>query len=193
MSRLQKINIVNILLNSMTFANIDPGEKLPEIVNVVIEIPKGGHNKYEYDEKTDEFRLDRVLHSSIFYPTDYGFIPQTRADDNDHVDIMVIISEPLFPGCVLPVRPIGVLDMEDEEGRDIKIISVALKDPRLKEVNAVSDLETHFKKEVQNFFETYKNLENKKVKVHRWLGKEEAYRLILKAREKFEKESQAIT
>jgi len=173
----------------MTFANIDPGDKLPEIVNVVIEIPKGGHNKYEYDEKTDEFRLDRVLHSSIFYPTDYGFIPQTRSEDKDHLDVIVVISEPLFPGCILSVRPIGVLDMEDEEGRDVKIVAVAQKDPRLQEVESVKDLDRHFKKEVQNFFEMYKKLENKPVKVHRWLGKEEAYRLINHGWENFKKET----
>jgi len=176
----------------MAYSNIPIGEKAPEIVNVVIEIPKGGHNKYEYNENLDEICLNRVLHSAVFYPTDYGFIPETRSEDGDHLDIMVIISEPTFPGCVLPARPIGVLDMEDEEGRDVKIIAVAQKDPRLTEIQSVEDLEHHFKKEVQNFFEFYKKLEDKPVKVHRWSGREEAYRLINKDRKLFEKERQII-
>lgn len=172
----------------MSFAKVSPGEECPKIVNVVIEIPKGSHNKYEYDEKLDEIRLDRILYSAVFYPTDYGFIPQTRSPDGDHLDIMVVISEPLFPGCVVPVRPIGILNMEDEEGEDDKIIGVADNDPRLKEIKTINDLDDHYKKEIHNFFEVYKNLEKKPVKVHHWLGKEEALRIILKARERFDKE-----
>lgn len=172
----------------MSFNNIDVGNKCPEIINVVVEIPKGSHNKYEYDEKTDEIKLDRVLYSAVFYPSDYGFVPQTRSEDGDPLDIMVIISEPLFPGCVLSVRPIGVLSMEDEEGKDDKIIAVALRDPRLKETKSINDLDTHYKKEIQNFFEMYKNLEKKPVKVHRWLDKEEAYKIINRAKERYEEE-----
>lgn len=177
-------------LPRMAFANIKVGEKCPQEVNVVIEIPKGSHNKYEYDKQLDEIRLDRVLYSAVFYPTDYGFIPQTRSEDGDHLDIMVVISEPLFPGCVIPVRPIGVLNMEDEEGRDVKIISVASKDPRLKDIQSIDDLDEHYKKEIQNFFEVYKKLEKKPVKVHRWHGKREAYEIINEARKRFEKENQ---
>jgi inorganic pyrophosphatase len=173
----------------MSFIHLGPGEKAPEVVNVVIEIPKGSHNKYEYDEKMDEIRLDRVLYSAVFYPTDYGFIPQTRSDDKDHLDIMVVISEPLFSGCVVSARPIGVLDMEDEEGKDVKIIAVALNDPRLADVNNISDLDEHYKKEIHNFFEVYKNLEKKPVKVHRWENKEEAYRVIKKAISKYKEEN----
>lgn len=188
---LQKPQIANILTPSMTFANIDPcEEKCPEIVNVVIEIPKGSHNKYEYDEKTDEIKLDRTLYSAVFYPTDYGFIPQTRSSDGDHLDIMVVISEPLFSGCVLLVRPIGVLDMEDEEGRDVKIISVALKDPRMAKIKTIDDLDEHYKKEIHNFFEMYKKLEEKPVKVHRWYGKEKAYKIIEEARKRYHKEKE---
>jgi inorganic pyrophosphatase len=172
----------------MSFAKVSSGQKCPEIVNVIIEIPKGSHNKYEYDEKLDEIRLDRILYSAVFYPTDYGFIPQTRSPDGDHLDIMVVISEPLFPGCIVPVRPIGILNMEDEEGKDDKIIGVADNDPRLREVKNIKDLDEHYKKEIHNFFEVYKNLEKKPVKVHRWLGKEEACKIILKARERFDKE-----
>lgn len=173
----------------MSFHRIELNKKTPELVNVVVEIPRGSHNKYEYDEETGEIRLDRILYSAVFYPTDYGFIPQTRSEDGDHLDILVLVSEPLFPGCVLEVKPIGVLNMEDEAGRDEKIIGVASRDPRLKEVNDLDGMEHHLKIEIQNFFEVYKKLEKKPVSVHRWAGKEEAYRVINKAVEKFKKES----
>lgn len=173
----------------MSFHRIELNKKTPEIVNVVVEIPRGSHNKYEYDEETGEIRLDRILYSAVFYPTDYGFIPQTRSEDGDHLDIMILVSEPLFPGCVLEVKPIGVLNMEDEEGRDEKIIGVANHDPRLKKVNDLNDMEQHLKIEIQNFFEFYKKLEKKAVKVHRWAGKEEAYKVINKAVEKYKQEN----
>ncbi|MGA2910513.1 MAG: inorganic diphosphatase [Candidatus Microgenomates bacterium] len=172
----------------MAYSKLTLGDKAPEIINTVVEIPKGNHNKYEYDEKLDEIRLDRVLYSSVFYPVDYGFIPETRADDGDHLDVLVIISESVFPGCVVSVKPIGVLDMEDESGRDYKIVAVAEKDPRNKHIDAISDLPDHFKKEVQNFFETYKKLENKWVKIKGWVGKREAYKIIGESKEKFDKE-----
>lgn len=104
----------------MSYHKIPLGNKAPEIINAVIEIPKGSHHKYEYDEVFDEIRLDRVLHSPVFYPTEYGFIPQTRAEDGDHLDILVLITEPLFPGCIVSVRVVGMLDMEDNAGRDYK-------------------------------------------------------------------------
>jgi len=175
----------------MSFKHITVGDKCPQIVNAVIEIPKGSHNKYEYDEKTDEIRLDRVLFSAVFYLTDYGFIPQTRSEDGDHLDIMVIISEPLFPGCVVEVRPIGILNMEDEMGKDTKIIGVAIKDPRLKEIKSINDLDDHYKKEIQNFFEVYKNLEGKPVSVRLWGGEEKAWKAIEDSRRRFQNEKAA--
>jgi len=153
----------------MVYSDIPLGEKSPQIINVVIEIPKGTRNKYEYDEVLDEIRLDRVLHSPVYYPTDYGFVPHTLSEDGDHLDILVIISEPTFPGCIVSVRPIGVLDMEDEAGRDYKIIAVAEKDPRSATINALDDTNEHFRKEVSHFFETYKHLENKCVKIKGWM------------------------
>ncbi len=173
----------------MAYSNLSLGDKAPKIINAVVEIPKGGHNKYEYDEKLDEIRLDRVLHSSVFYPVDYGFLPETRADDGDHLDVLVIISESVFPGCVVKIKVIGALDMEDENGRDYKIIAVAQKDPRNEHIGTIEDLTEHFKKEVQNFFEIYKKLENKWVKIKGWIGKEEAFKVIREAKEKFDKEA----
>jgi len=172
----------------MSFANIPLGDKAPELVNVVIEIPKGSHNKYEYDEDFDEIKLDRVLHSALFYPADYGFIPQTRSEDGDHLDILVIITDPVFPGCVLRVRPIGVLNMKDEAGQDWKIIGVAENDPRQSDERTLDDIDEHYKKEISNFFEEYKKLENKQVKVKNWLGKRDAYKLINEAHRRFNKE-----
>jgi inorganic pyrophosphatase len=172
----------------MSFSQITLGEDAPQLINAVIEIPKGSHCKYEYDEDLDEIRLDRVLHSPVYYPADYGFIPHTRAEDGDHLDVLVILSDPLFPGCVVKVKPIGLLDMEDEGGRDCKIIAVAQGDPNNKNLNDVSDIEEHFKKEVQHFFEVYKKLENKWVKIRNWHNKSKALDVIRSAQKRFEDE-----
>lgn len=172
----------------MSYHNIPLGKKSPVLINAVIEIPKGCPNKFEYDEKMDEIMLDRVLHSPMHYPLDYGFIPQTRSEDGDHLDVLVAVSTPLFPGCVVAVRPIGVVDMEDEAGQDWKIIAVADKDPRHKTIQSVEDLGEHFKKEVQHFFEEYKKLEDKWVKVKGWLSKEDAHRIIREGASRFAKE-----
>jgi inorganic pyrophosphatase len=123
-----------------------------------------------------------VLHSSVFYPTEYGFIPQTRSEDGDHLDVMVLVSQPTFPGCVLEARPVGVLDMVDEAGEDRKVIAVAEHDPTYQDVRAIGDLGEHFKKEVQQFFESYKALEEGKwTMVRGWLDRDEAHRLIMEA------------
>lgn len=169
----------------MSYHHIPLGKKSPELINAVIEIPKGSPNKFEYDEEMDEIKLDRVLHSPMHYPLDYGFIPQTRSEDGDHLDVLVVVSTPLFSGCVASVRPIGVIDMEDEAGQDWKVIAVAEKDPRMKEIQSVEDLGSHFKKEIQHFFEEYKKLEDKWAKVKGWLGADEAHRIINEGAERF--------
>lgn len=169
----------------MSLKNIPIGEKSPEIVNAIIEIPKGSHNKYEYDEELDTVKLDRVLHSSVFYPTDYGFIPQTRSGDGDHLDVLLLITDPVFPGCTVSVRPVGVLYMEDQKEKDEKIIAVASEDPLLSHINEIEDVDDFLKKEIHNFFETYKKLENKRVEVHNWRGKDAAHNLILTAQQTF--------
>lgn len=174
----------------MSYAKVTIGAKAPHIINAVVEIPKGSHNKYEYDEKTDTIRLDRILYSAVFYPLNYGFIPCTRSKDGDHLDILIIMSEPVFPGCVVEVKPIGVLNMEDEAGIDWKIIGVAVTDPYVKEVHDLHDMEENVRKEIKNFFEIYKQLEEKEVKVHHYMGKEEAHKLIEEARVRFDKESE---
>ena len=172
----------------MAYSQIPLGDKAPEVINVVVEIPRGSHHKYEYDEKLDEIRLDRVLHSPVFYPADYGFVPHTRSEDGDHLDVLVIITEPLFPGCVLSVRPVGVLDMEDNAGQDWKIVAVAEKDPKQRNINDITDIDEHYKKEIVHFFEVYKHLEDKWVKVAGWLGKDEACRILKEAQDRFTNE-----
>jgi inorganic pyrophosphatase len=172
----------------MSYADLTIGVDAPDVINVVIEIPKGSHHKYEYDEKLDLIKLDRVLHSPVFYPTDYGFIPQTRSEDQDHLDALVLITDPVFSGCVVPVRPIGVLYMEDQKEKDEKIIAVAVGDPVLDKIKDVNDIDEFFRKEIHTFFETYKLLEKKVVKVQRWHGKEIATKIINEAVDRYQAE-----
>jgi inorganic pyrophosphatase len=162
----------------MSLSKVHIGSKTPEKINVVVEIPRGSHHKYEYDDELDAIKLDRVLHSAVFYPMDYGFIPETLAEDGDHLDALVFITEPLFPGCVVSVRPIGVLDMEDQAGQDWKIITVAETDPKLNSIQSINDIDNHYRSEIEQFFKEYKELENKKVTVRGWLTKEDALKLI---------------
>jgi inorganic pyrophosphatase len=152
----------------MSLLDVGPGPKPPEEVNVVIEIPKGSTNKYEVDQKTGVLKLDRVLYSPLFYPFDYGYIPQTLYLDGDPIDCLVILSHPTFPGCVVEARPIGVLAMQDDKGPDEKILAVADKDPRFNQRRSLSDINDHTKKEIIHFFEVYKQLEEKSVNVIGW-------------------------
>lgn len=163
---------------------ISAGENPPEEINVIVEIPKGSRNKYEIDEEQGFIALDRALYSSVYFPFEYGNIPQTLSEDGDPLDAVLLSSFPTFPGCVVKSRPIGVLLMEDEAGVDNKIVAVPLTklDPRFKEIKTVEDLREHQKKEIQEFFEIYKKLEpNKFVKVKGWEGKEKALEIIKKA------------
>lgn len=163
----------------MKIKHIDIGKNAPKLVNAIIEIPRGSRNKYEYDEHLDTIKLDRVLHSSIFYPADYGFIPHTRAEDGDHVDILVLVTEPTFPGCLLEARPLGALEMTDEGGKDWKIIAVAHKDPFYSHIQSIDDLNPSILVEIKNFFETYKLLEqHKSVTVSGWETQERSYEVI---------------
>jgi len=166
------------------YKDILPGDNPPEQINVVIDIPKGSSNKYEYNEEKGYFELDRVFYSPLFMPWDYGFVPQTCSEDGDSLDVGVLTTYPTFPGCVIKARPIGVLLMEDEKGIDHKIVALPTEkiDPRLKEIQDVKDLPEHWRKEIQEFFETYKRLEpGKFVKVKGWEGKERAKEIIKEA------------
>jgi len=154
-------------------------EKPYAVVEAIVEIPRGSRNKYEIDPATGSIRLDRVLFSSVHYPADYGFIPGTRSADGDPLDIMIIVEEPTFPGCLVKVRPIGVLLMRDEQGIDEKILGVPVADPRFDGIQDISQLQRHWLVEIENFFNTYKVLEGKETRVEDWKGAEEA-RAVLK-------------
>jgi len=159
------------------------GDKFPEICTVVIEIPKGSRNKIEYREDTGTFELDRVLYSAQFYPTDYGFIPQTRDEDGDALDAMVLTTIPLFTGCTLEARAIGLMEMVDGGEVDDKILFVPTGDPRFASIKTIDDVDPHTLKEIANFFQTYKLLQNKEVKIEGWHGLDKATEVIKKCYE----------
>jgi len=151
------------------------------IVDALVEVPKGSRNKFEYDDGSGRMRLNRVLYSPLHYPADYGFIPGTLAEDGDHLDVLILTYEATFPGCLVPVRPVGVLDMRDEKGRDQKILAVPDGDPRFKEVTDLPDLPPHFLAEIRHFFEVYKTLEHKETEVFGWSGAEAAEQTVREA------------
>lgn len=153
-----------------------------DMVNAIIEIPVGTKNKYEVDKENGRVKLDRVLYSAMTYPAEYGYIENTLADDGDPLDIVVISSEPTFPGCIVPARVIGYLEMYDNKKEDIKIISVVDVDPRYREIENLSDLSNFTLQEIQNFFENYKVLQNMEVIVKGYHSKEEAMEVIEKCR-----------
>lgn len=153
--------------------------------DVLIEIPKGSRNKYEYDFELKKIRYDRMIFSSMMYPADYGFIPETLALDGDPLDVLVLVTEPTFPGCVMEVKPIGVFHMADEKGPDEKIICVPVSDPVWNQLHDLSDVNPHLLKEIEHFFQVYKDLEKKKVDVGGWGNVSEANDIIQKCVERF--------
>ena len=161
------------------------GDFMNKIVEAFIEIPKGSSNKYEYDLERKVFVLDRALFSPMYYPADYGFVPYTLAEDGDPLDIMVIMSNPTFPGCLIESRVIGMFLMEDEKGKDEKIISVPVSDPRYEDIQTIENMGAHLKKEFEHFFSEYKQLEGKEVHVKGWAGVEEALKAIETSKENF--------
>jgi len=171
--------------------NIPLGSKAPDVVNVVIEIPKGSQNKYEFDEELGVFKLDRVLYPSYHYPLDYGFIPETRSEDGDHADALVIGGDPSFLGTVVKVRPIAMLNMIDSGDADAKILGVQADNPRFDNIKDLKDIEAynpHLLKEIANFFETYKQLQGKKVELKGWVNAAAAKEEIKKSAEVYKKE-----
>lgn len=157
---------------------LSSGEEPPEAVNAVIEVPKGCRNKYEYSKDAGVIKLDRVLFSPMHYPADYGFIPRSYFEDGDPLDILVIMTEPTFPGCVIAARPIGVFKMVDKGEPDFKILAVPVDDPNFKDVKDLSDIPAHFPKEIAHFFMTYKALEGAVVTNDGWEGAEAAKQCI---------------
>ncbi|HEY8870607.1 MAG TPA: inorganic diphosphatase [Candidatus Limnocylindrales bacterium] len=163
-------------------------ERFPQVIEVVVEIPRGSRNKYEYDEAADVMRLDRVLASAVHYNFDYGFVVGTRADDGDHTDALLLIDEPTFPGCHVWARPIGALEMNDEKGVDHKILCVAVGDPNQAEVDSLDDVQPHRLVEIENFFQTYKLLEDKTVLVVGWRDQARAHEALANDRAAWDRE-----
>jgi len=157
----------------------------PQSFDVLIEIPKGSRNKYEYDFELKKIRYDRMIFSSMMYPADYGFIPETLALDGDPLDVLVLVTEPTFPGCVMEVKPIGVFHMADEKGPDEKVICVPISDPIWNKLNDLSDVNPHLLKEIEHFFKVYKDLEQKRVDVEGWGDVNEAKEIIQKCINRF--------
>ncbi len=165
----------------LIWKHIMAGPRPPELLYAIIECPKGSQVKYELSKTTNLILLNRVLHSSVIYPHDYGFVPGTLAEDGDPLDIMVLISHPTYPRTLVECKPIGVLIMEDEEGIDNKILAVAVSDPTYCNYDYLKELPKHILDEIHEFFRTYKNLENPKYsRVKDWKGPELAYRIIEK-------------
>ena len=158
--------------------NTHYGDDAPQVVNALIEIPKGSKTKYELDKTTGLLKLDRIIYSSFHYPVNYGFIPQTLGQDKDPLDILVMCMESIQPLCLVEARVIGNMQMVDSGETDDKIIAVALKDPGVNYINDLSELPKHFISVLRNYFEQYKVLENKKVEIDDFQDKETAYKVI---------------
>ncbi|HEX7673559.1 MAG TPA: inorganic diphosphatase [Bdellovibrio sp.] len=161
--------------------DVEVGEKAPEVINAIIEIPRFSKTKFELDKKTGLLKVDRVLYSSVHYPANYGFIPQSYSDDKDPLDILVLGQAEVYPLSIMKARPIGFMRMIDQGDIDDKIIAVHADDPEMAEIQSINDLASHTLKEIQNFFEIYKGLENKKVSVEGFKDKPDALVILKKA------------
>jgi inorganic pyrophosphatase len=160
---------------------------MPDAIKLhcLVEIPKGSRNKYEWDPELNAIKLDRFLFSSVVYPTDYGFIPDTMAEDGDPLDAMVCVSEPTFPGCVIPVKVIALFRMRDDKGQDDKVLCVPLSDPNWNTMEKLEDIPQNLRDEISHFFSIYKTPEGKVVKVDGWYQREAALTAIEESRRRF--------
>jgi inorganic pyrophosphatase len=163
--------------------DVESGTK--EAMNVIIEIQKGSHNKYEIDKATGLIALDRVAHTTQQFPFDYGFVPQTLWDDGDALDVIVLTTYPLFPGILVRVRPVALTKMVDSGDADDKVIAVPIDDPRWQGVQDLKDVNPHTLKEIEHFFTTYKKLQNKEVQINGFEGKAAAEAAFEKGREMY--------
>jgi inorganic pyrophosphatase len=153
---------------------ISPGTNIPSVVNMIVEIPKGARNKFELDKESGLIKLDRYLYSSSVYPGDYGFIPQTLAEDGDPLDILVMVNEPTFSGCLIEARVVGLFKMIDKGVNDFKVLGVPNADPLFAHLRKLEDVPPHFLREVEHFFGTYKQLEGVATSSLGWISAEEA-------------------
>jgi inorganic pyrophosphatase len=166
------------------YLSLPTGDGAPDEVNAVIEIPRGTTNKYEYDKQLHVFRLDRNLHSPVHYPGDYGFIPSTLSLDGDPLDVLVLVDAPSFPGCLMVVRPIGVLRMVDQGKEDEKILAVGTNNPIFRDVHDYQELYPHLLLEIQHFFTVYKELEAKTTKILGWEDSKRAREIVTESQER---------
>ncbi len=167
---------------------VRPTEDFPAVIEVVVEIPRGSRNKYEWDEESRVFRLDRVLSSAVYYNFDYGFVEGTRALDGDHTDALLLIDEPTFTGCHVWARPVGGLEMRDDMGIDFKVLCVALGDPTYSHFERSDQVSPHSLREIEHFFQTYKILEDKRVEVRGWRDRDRARTVLVDDRARFGRE-----
>jgi inorganic pyrophosphatase len=156
------------------------------IVEALIEIPAGSQNKYEFDKEKGVLRLDRVLFSPVHYPTDYGYIPETLEQDGDPIDILVMVTNPTVPGCIIDCRVVGVLAMADDKGMDNKLLGVPIKDPRFDQIHDLEDVPPHVLREIEHFFKTYKDLEGKSTEIQGWKGAAQAAEILDQARANYQ-------
>jgi inorganic pyrophosphatase len=179
-----QVVLTNILTN---YLSLPIGDGAPDEVNAVIEIPRGTTNKYEYDKQLNVFRLDRNLHSPVHYPGDYGFIPSTLSQDGDPLDVLVLVDAPSFAGCLMLVRPIGVLQMIDQGKEDEKVLAVGTNNPIFRDVRNYQQLYPHLLLEIEHFFTVYKELEAKSTRVVGWQNAEFARSVVIDCKERFGK------
>ncbi len=176
------------MADSTNYYHLPIGAAAPEAINVVVEIPYGSRNKYEYDHELGIFRLDRALHSAVYYPGDYGFVPRTLALDGDPLDVLILVSNGTFPGCLVSARPIGVLKMIDGGDPDDKILAVPVGEPDFKDVTDYTQIFGHQLRKISNFFETYKTLEGKETSIGGWEDVASAKRIIAESIARFPKD-----
>jgi len=156
-------------------------------INVLIEIPKGSRNKYEYDKKRKLIKFDRMLFSAMHYPSDYGFVPETLAEDGDPLDALVLVWESTFPGCLIEAKPVGLFRMWDENGPDEKLLCVPVYDPLWNHIENLGDVPPHLLKEIEHFFTVYKDLEDKKTGVEGWEDRDSALRAVRESVKRYNK------
>lgn len=169
------------------------GDGAPAEINAVIEIPRGQTNKYEYDKQLNVFRLDRNLYSPVHYPGDYGFVPSTLSADGDPLDVLVLVDAPSFTGCVMTVRPIGVLKMIDQGSEDEKILAVGLNNPVFHDVNDYTQLYPHLLREIEHFFSVYKELEAKTTRIQGWHDAAKAREIVTDSEDRYARKNASST
>ena len=169
----------------MKLYDLDPGKYCPEICRMIVEIPRGSSNKYEYDGELDMFRLDRALYSPMHYPGDYGFIPGTLAEDNDPLDVLCLVQNPSFTGCLIEVRPVGILRLRDEREGDEKVLAVPTKNPRYDQIHTMDQVGSHVLRELEHFFAIYKELQGAVMQLDGWGGPMEARKTIVDCRQRY--------